>query len=252
MSGLVQLEERGDVALVTIDRSPANAMNHELLEAGHAVLGELASRDPGAVVLAGRQGVFSAGVDLKLAPTLDAAGQRAMVEGINRLFAGWYAFPRPVVAAVTGHAIAGGLILALCGDWRVAATEGRYGLTELRAGIPYPAVAMLGVRAELEPPVARRLVLRADLLDPPAALAAGLFDELAAPEAVVPRALEVARELAAFPRAAYATIKRQLRGPTIDAMQQVLDDGDPLAGAGWLDEDTTGAAASTLRRGQTP
>jgi enoyl-CoA hydratase len=245
--GFVSIEERGDVALVTIDRPPANAMDRELLEAGHAVLGDLAARDPAAVVLAGREGFFSAGVDLKLAPTLDAAGQRAMVEGINRLFAGWYSYPRPVVAAVTGHAIAGGLILALCGDWRVAATQGKYGLTELRAGIPYPAVAMLGVRAELEPAVARRLVLRADLLDPAAALAAGLFDELAEPAAVVPRALEVAAELAGLPRGAYVTIKRQLRGDTIEAMRQVLDGEDPMSATGWLDEETAGAAASTLR-----
>jgi enoyl-CoA hydratase/carnithine racemase len=249
VSELVSVEERGDVALVTFDRPPANAMNHELLEAGHAALGDLAAREPGAVVLAGREGVFSAGVDLKLAPTLDAEGQRTMIEGINRLFAGWYALPRPVVCAVTGHAIAGGFILALCGDWRVGATEGKYGLTELRAGIPYPAVAMLAVRAELAPAVARRLVLRAELIDAPAALDAGVFDELAEPDQVVPRALTVAEELAGLPRGAYATIKRQLRGDTIDAMREVLEGGDPMAAAGWLDEDTAGAAASTLRGG---
>jgi enoyl-CoA hydratase len=106
---------------------------------------------------------------------------------------------------------------------------------------------MLGVRAELEPAVARRLVLRADLLDTPAALAAGLFDELAEPADVVPRALEVATGLAAFPRAAYRLIKRQLRGPTIDAMERVLSDGDDLAAAGWLDEDSAAAATATLR-----
>jgi len=249
VSELVRMEERGDVALVTIDRPPANAMDRELLEAGHAVLGDLAASDPGAVVLAGREGFFSAGVDLKLAPTLDEAGQRAMVEGINRLFHGWYSFPRPVVCAVTGHAIAGGLILALCGDWRVAATEGKYGLTELRVGIGYPGVAMLGVCAELSAPVARRLVLRADLLDPPAALEADLFDELVPPADVVPRALAVAAELATLPRAAYATIKRQLRGSTIGAMEEVLSRGDPLVSAGWLDDDTASAAASTLRGG---
>ena len=58
-----------------------------------------------------------------------------MVEGINAIFAGWYGFPRPVVAAVNGHAIAGGLILALCADYRVGSTEGKYGVTELKAGL---------------------------------------------------------------------------------------------------------------------
>ena len=125
----VRVEQRGDVALVRIDRPPANALDLSLLDEGHGVLADLGAAEPGAVVLTGRDGFFSAGVDLKLVPTLDAAAQRAMVGGINRLFAGWYGFPRPVVCAVNGHAIAGGLILALCGDHRVGARAGRYGLT---------------------------------------------------------------------------------------------------------------------------
>ena len=74
---------------------------------------------PAAVVLTGSGGFFSGGVDLKLAPTLSADEQRGMVAGINRMFADWYGFPRPVVAAVNGHAVAGGMILALCADHRV-------------------------------------------------------------------------------------------------------------------------------------
>ncbi|HVE67625.1 MAG TPA: enoyl-CoA hydratase/isomerase family protein [Solirubrobacteraceae bacterium] len=248
MSDVISVEPQGDVAVVRIDRPPANAMDLELLAAGHDVLARLAADEPGAVVLAGRPGFFSAGLDLKVAPTLDARGQRDMAAAINRLFAGWYGFPRPVVCAVTGHAIAGGLILALCGDHRVGSTEGRLGLTELKAGIPYPAVAMAVVQAELAPPVARRLVLRAQLHDPPEALALGVVDELAAPDAVVPRALEVAYELAALPRFAYGEIKRQLRGPGLAAAERALADADdPATGAGWLSEETAAAAAATLR-----
>ena len=116
-----------------------------------------------------------------------------MVDGINRIFAGWYGFPRPVVAAVNGHAIAGGLILALCADYRVGVDRGQYGVTELKAGLPYPAVAMAVVRAELHAPAARRLVLGADLVDAKEALDAGAFDELAEPDQVLHRATEVAR-----------------------------------------------------------
>ena len=139
-------------------------MDPQLLEEGSRLADELAADPPAAVVLTGREGFFSAGVDLKIAPTLDADGQRGMVEGINAIFAGWYGFPRPVVAAVNGHAIAGGLILALCADYRVGSTEGKYGVTELKAGVAYPAVAMAVVRAELHAPAARRLVLGADLV----------------------------------------------------------------------------------------
>jgi enoyl-CoA hydratase len=167
-----------------------------------------------------------------------------MVEGINAIFAGWYGFPRPVVCAVNGHAIAGGFILALCGDYRVGSTDGRYGLTELKAGLPYPAVALAVVRAELHAPAARRLVLGADLVDAKAALAAGAFDEVAEPDQVLHRATEVARGLAALPAEAYAKVKAQLRGPVLDA---ALAQPDPLL-EGWAGAETADAASSILRR----
>jgi enoyl-CoA hydratase len=218
-------------------------MDGQLLDEGHRVAEELAGDPPAAVVLTGREGFFSAGADLKVAPTLDAAGQRAMVEGINRIFAGWYGFPGPVVCAVNGHAIAGGFILALCGDYRVGSTEGRYGLTELKAGLPYPAVALAVVRAELHGPAARRLVLSADLVDAKAALDAGAFDELAEPDQVLHRATEVARGLAALPAEAYAKVKSQLRGPVLDA---ALAQPDPLL-RGWAGAEAADAASSILR-----
>jgi enoyl-CoA hydratase len=246
MAELVQIEEHGEVALVRIDRPPANAMDLDLLEAGNAVREELEAASPGAVVLTGRPGYFSAGVDLKLAPTLGPEQQGEMVAGINRLFAGWYAFPRPLVCAVNGHAIAGGLILALCGDYRVCATEGKLGLTELKAGIPYPAAAMGVVRHELSPQAARQLVLRAGLVEPRRAHELGAVDELAEPEIVIDRALEIASERAELPRAAYEHVKRQLRGPAIDEIEAAVAN-DPLA-SGWLSDESAGAAAGILDR----
>lgn len=247
MAGHITVEARGDVALVRVDRPPANALDPDLLAEAIATLDAVAAAEPAAVVLTGREGFFSAGADLKLTPTLDAAGQRAMVDGINGMAAGWYGFPRPVVGAINGHAIAGGLVLALCADYRVGATDGQLGLTEVRAGIPYPAVAMAVVRAELSPPVARDLVLRGRLVDPATALGLGLLDELAEPGAVVDRALAVAVEMAELPREAFAFVKGQLRGETLAAAQRALEgEGDPLNRA-WLGQETVEAAARTLR-----
>jgi enoyl-CoA hydratase len=233
---------------VRIDRPPANALDPTLLSEGRRLLDELDSAQPRAVVLTGREGFFSAGVDLKLAPTLDARGQREMVDGISRLFAGWYALARPVVCAVNGHAIAGGLILALCADYRVATGQGRFGLTEARTGVPYPAVAMAIVKAELTPAVARELVLRAHLVDARTALELGLLDELTEPDRLLSRALELAEELARLPAAAYATVKRQLRGETIASTAQIIErELDPLL-EGWLEDETPAAAAAVLAR----
>jgi enoyl-CoA hydratase/carnithine racemase len=240
----LELEARGELALVRIDRPPANALDLELLEEGHRVLADLAQDEPAAVVITGREGFFSAGVDLKLAPTLDPLAQRAMVEGINRLFAAWYSFPRPVVAAVNGHAIAGGLILALCADHRVGGGEAKLGLTELKAGIPYPLAAMAVVRAELSAPAARELVLRAELIGPEAARDLGALDEVVALDDVLPRALEVAEELAALPRSAYGRIKHQLRRDAIEALSGIGD--DPLLES-WMAPEAGDAAAGILR-----
>jgi enoyl-CoA hydratase len=249
LPGHIHIEEAGDVAIVRINRPPANALDLDLLAEGHEVREQLARAQPGAVVITGHERFFSAGVDLKEAPALSPGEQRHTIDGINRLFNGWYAFPHPVVAAVNGHAVAGGLILALCADYRVCATEGKLGLTELRAGLPYPVAAISVVRAELTAPAARRLVLGSALVEPPEALALGVVDELRPPAEVVDRAIAVALDLAALPATSYKQVKRQLRGPTIDAIDRALAGGagDPVLGT-WIGEETRAAAASLLGR----
>ena len=245
----VSIEEHDDVAVVRVDRPPANAMDPGLLADAVAATEELAAAEPGAVVLTGRPGFFSAGADLKVVPTLDADGQRAMVDGINGLCMAWYGLPRPVVCAVNGHAIAGGLVFALCADYRVAAADGRYGLTELRAGVPYPTMAIAVVAAELSAPAARRLVLRADLVDAADLRELGAFDEVVPNDEVLDRALVVARDLGALPSSAYAATKRRLRTPTLAlAARLQAGEADPLGDA-WTDADTASRAAAILRGG---
>jgi enoyl-CoA hydratase len=197
-------------------------------------------------VITGAGEFFSGGVDLKVAPRLPTDEQHQMVVGINELFAAWYGFWRPVVAAVNGHAVAGGLILALCGDYRVGADGAKYGLTETRVGIPYPAAAIGVVRAELARGVARRLDLGAELIDSALAREWALVDELARPEGVLERALAVARDLAELPTQTFARVKRQLRGATLEAIRAAIEK-DPIGG-GWLHTETAEAAEAMLSR----
>lgn len=244
----VTVEAVEDVAVVRMDRPPANALDLALGAELIAVAEELARAEPDAVVVTGRDGFFSAGLDLNLVPTLDAETQLEMVMGVNRLVAGWYGLARPVVAAVNGHAIAGGLVIALCADYRVGSRKGKLGLTETRVGVPYPANALAAVRAELSPPAARLLVLRAHLVEPPEALELGVVDELAAPGEVLDRAIAMAAELGDMPADAYATVKGQLRGPVLAGMRRVVESGtDPLA-QGWLSAETGSASAAALGR----
>ena len=227
MSHISTRDDGNGVAVLSADRPPANALDLALLEEIVAAVQPFANDPPRALVLAGRPGFFSAGVDLKLAPTYEPEDRRRMVSAINAMALGVYELPCPVVGAITGHAVAGGLVLALCTDLRVASSAGRYGLTEVKVGIDYPQAAIGVVRAELAPHAARRLALGSELLGASECLHLGVFDELAEPDDVLPRALELATSLAAFPREIYARTKRELRAATATRLRAAAAE-DPL------------------------
>jgi enoyl-CoA hydratase len=225
--------ERSDgIAVMKADRPPANAMTVELLDEVVAALHEVEADPPAALVLAGRENVFSAGVDLKAVPGYGPDEQRRMVEGINEMAITAYALPFPVIGAITGHAIAGGMVLALCTDLRVASIPGKYGLTEVKVGVAYPQAAIGVVRAEMPPHAARQLALGNALVDGAECVRLGVFDEALEPDAVVPRALELARTLAEFPAETYARTKQELRGETIELLRSRSAE-DPLL-ASWV------------------
>jgi enoyl-CoA hydratase/carnithine racemase len=223
----VAIAERDGITVLSADRPPANAMDVGLLEELVGAVGQLAKDPPPALVLAGRPGFFSAGLDLKAVPEYGPAEQRRLVDGINQLAIGVYGLPCPVVCAITGHAIAGGFVLAVCGDHRVASTEGKYGLTEVKVGVPYPQGAIGVVRAELSAAAARVLVLGNRLVDAAECVRLGAFDEAVGRDAVVDRALEVAQELAALPAEIYARTKAELRDATLADLRAAAQ-ADPL------------------------
>jgi enoyl-CoA hydratase len=233
MSHVGVSEEQGGILVATIDRAPANAMDVTLLRDLNGAIAEIARQPPRALVLAGRPGFFSGGADLKLVPGYGPAEQREMVAQINEMALSVYELPFPVVGAITGHAIAGGLVLALCTDIRIVSTEGRYGLTEVKVGVPYPQAAIGVVAAELSAPAARLLAFGNELIDTPEAIRLGVFDEAVEAERVLPRAIERAVTLAAFPAEVYARTKADLRGPVAQRLRQAAEQ-DPLL-ARWVD-----------------
>jgi enoyl-CoA hydratase/carnithine racemase len=220
-------EHEGGTAVLTVDRPPANAMDLALLRELVEAVEQIAGDPPRALVLAGRPGCFSAGADLKAVPGYGPEEQRQMVVGINAMALGVYGLACPVVGAITGHAIAGGLVLALCTDLRVASSAGRYGLTEVKVGVPYPQAAIGVVAAELAPHAVRVLALGNELIDADECLRLGVFDEVLAPDEVPARALQLAGGLATLPSEAYAVTKRELRGATTARLREAAAK-DPL------------------------
>src|SRR5262249_46834320 len=208
---MVEIERRGRVAVLRFNRPPVNAIDREaatLLEA--AFTGAIDDPEVGAIVVTGTGATFSAGLDLVAVPAYGAGEQRALGNDLNGMIARRDGCKKPTVAAVNGHAIAGGLVLALACDRRIGTrNKCRIGLTEARVGIPFPIGPLTVVRTELDPSVARSLVLLARNLDDPAdAVRAGILDELVPSKRLLDRALEVADDLAAMPGEAYGRIKR--------------------------------------------
>ena len=236
------------IAVVQLNRPPANALTADFLDEIEAAFRRFeADTTTRAVVLKGYEKVFSGGMDLKALPSFDADTQRAVVDGLNRCYGALYAFSKPLVAAATGHAIAGGLFFILAADYRIGG-EGKalFGLAEVRVGVAFPVAPIEIARAELTPAMARRLLLTGQPITMSEAHAGGIFDEVVAPERVDARAVEKAREMARSPAEAYAAIKRQLRGDVIDKIARTVANLDDPQRAGWFTSETVDAAKRVL------
>jgi len=217
----VTFELRDKVALVQMDDGKANAMSYALMDALDGAL-DRAEREAAAVVLTGRRGRFSAGFDLaEMMTGIDRA--RALVSRGADLLLRLYALPMPLVVACTGHALAGGALMMLTGDVRVA-TRGafRIGLNEVQIGMPVPVLAMELARDRLRTEHLTAATLFAIVVDPVGALVAGWVDELAAEEALLDAALGHARKLTGLPREPYAKTKLALRERTIRYVRETL------------------------------
>jgi enoyl-CoA hydratase len=188
-----------------------NALGSDLLSWLLAQL-EAAKNEP--VLLMGTNDAFSAGLNLKEVASLDGDGMERYLRLLERCMSAFYLHPAPIVAAIAGHAIAGGCVLAACCDHRIATTDGRVriGLNEVALGVPYPPRVFRIVRDRV-PRIAQEAVfLGATLFAPKEALAHGLVDELADdPEAIARTRVSA---LSAHPRNAYAATKRAMRGET--------------------------------------
>ncbi len=245
---LIETRHDGGIVVMQLNRPPANALTAEFLGEIDRAFGALAADDMvRAVVLKGYEKVFSGGMDLKALPSFDADTQRAVVDGLNVCYGTLYAFPKPLVAVATGHAIAGGLFFILAADYRIGG-EGKalLGLAEVRVGVAFPVAPIEIARAELTPAMARRLLLTGQPVGMGEALAGGIFDEVVAPKDAETRAIAKAREMARSPAEAYAAIKRQLRGEVIRKIDHAVANLDDPQRAGWFTSETPAAAKRVL------
>jgi len=197
----------------------------------------------GPVVITGAGRCFSAGVDLRAIIDGGAEYAERLVTALSEAFLAVFDHPAPVIAAINGHAIAGGCVFAMCADVRLM-SGGTIGLTELAVGVPFPVAALEICRFTMGTS-ATRAVLQAKTIDADTALARGWIDAIVPNDDLIAQAIATARELGDYSPAVYAATKRQLHQPTRSA----IDAGvaiDEKVRARWMTEETRSRVAAFL------
>jgi enoyl-CoA hydratase len=225
------IERRGRVAIVTMTTNPVNAQNRAFFADLHEAFDRLeCDHADSPVVLTGTGTRFSAGLDLGEHFPL-FAGDSATVASWFRDYRATnmrlFTYPRPTVAAVNGHAFAGGLITAAVCDYRVAVADdgARFGLNEVPIGIPMPAVYVRMLAYAWGEPVAARTCLLGEIFSPAQAHALGMVHELAPAEQLLDRAVEIADQTPKDCLGQYAFTKRACQA---SALRDIAELADPL------------------------
>ena len=200
----------------------ANAIGSAFLDRLSAQLDEVEASGAAALVLTGEGRTFSAGLDLPEISALDRSALERFIRRFSEVMLRVFALPVPVVAAINGHAIAGGCVLAMQADVRIAA-EGDYriGLNEVAIGLGLPAVVLETLRCQVSPGSLGPVALEGRLLRPEEARELGLVEAVLPPAVLLEQARGRAAELAALPRPAFRDVKQALRGPVAAAVRRV-------------------------------
>ena len=210
-----------DVAVIGMDDGKVNAISHDFCAQVQSAL-DRAEREARAVALIGRPQRFSAGFDLNVFKQGEEATYGLLQAG-GALMLRLFRHPQPLIMGCTGHAIAGGALLLLTGDTRVAAAgEFKIGLNETAIGMVLPQFGLELAQHRLSPQHIQAAVIQAQLFNPEGARAAGFVDEVVPPDEVPARTVAVAQQMATIAGAAYAGNKRNLRAEALARLEASL------------------------------
>ena len=225
MDDAIRYAVRDDVAEITLDDGKVNAMAEPFFAALNAALDQAERDRPRAVIIGGRPGFFSAGLNLKVLPTLAPDDLRRTMLAFGRTMLRVFGFPLPTVAAISGHAIAGGAMLSFACDLRVMA-EGAYRLhlNEVAIGLVLPTWAIVLARTAVPTRWHTEAILHARAYTSDEALARGIVDAVARPaDRVLDEARALAAPLAGLDLAAYAGSKARHRVPEMEWATRLLE-----------------------------
>ncbi len=235
------------VVELALDRPPANALDTALARAATAAHRQAVAEGARAVILTGRPGMFSGGLDVPALLPLPRAAVVEFWQAFFELTRALAASPVPVVAAISGHAPAGGAVLAIHCDYRIAARGAfKIGLNEVSVGLPVPDCIMLAFEQVVGRRLAQRFAMAAQLLTPEEALAAGLVDELAEPDRLLDQARAWTARLLALPSTAMNRTRMLARAGLVDALRPQAD--AELAADLWFSAETQAGLRALVAR----
>jgi 3,2-trans-enoyl-CoA isomerase len=246
---MIAVTDHGDVREVRMSRPPVNALSTELLGALREAIERAPAEGARAVVISGGPGMFTAGLDIPLLIGLDREGIAKLWQELYGMMRALACSPIPVVAAMTGHAPAGGTVIAVYCDRRVAARgDFKLGLSEVQVGIPLPPMIFKALRRQVGAREAERMAVGGLIVSPEQALSAGLVDEVVAVEEVVERAVAWCRSLLALPSDAMLATRKLARadlaalfeGGSEEELKSVVDN--------WCSEETQAVLKALVKR----
>lgn len=247
---MIHREDRGDVTVLRMERGKVNAIDLELCTAFSTELDSLIKQNVRSVVLTAKGSTFSAGVDLVRL----ADGGRSYIEqflpALTEALLKVFSFPRPIIAAINGHAIAGGFILACACDVRIVIEgSGRLGMPELLVGVPLPAIAMEVLRFAVPAPHLAQLAYFGQTVTPVEALRIGMVEEVVPEDRLLGHAFRTANQMAAIPDKPFEITKRELRAPYLERFHRERAKLDAEVLENWSSPETLKSIKSYIARG---
>jgi enoyl-CoA hydratase len=227
---IATLSKEGDISIIKLDDGKANAFSHDMLSQVNELLAKV-PRDSGALVIIGREGLFSGGFDLKTLATGDMEKITKMVQLGYRLLLELFSFDRPIVAAVSGHSIALGLFVTCSADYRIA-IDGKYvcQANEVRNNMDIPTQIMEILKARVNKKYFYPAVYHSDAFSVQDSIEVGYIDEVVPEDQFMARVIEKAKELATLPHPFYANTKKTAQDDVRQKIADAIDKYESLTG----------------------
>lgn len=225
---IATLSQENNISIITLDDGKANAFSFEMLTQVNQLLAQV-PRDSGTLVITGRDGIFSGGFDLKTLATGDMEKITKMVQLGYKLLLELYSFERPIVAAVSGHAIALGIFITCCADYRIA-KNGQYvcQANEVRNHMDIPTQIMEILIARVNKNYFYPAVYHSDAYSMQDSIAVGFIDEVVEEDKFMSRVMDKAEELSSLPHPQYVNTKHFAQGDVIKKITDAIEKYEKL------------------------